>query len=111
VRGRDVVGRMRTCAEEQSSTEHQRRGEEEGGALQTAGQQVAWSGVVGFLMSERTSEIPHRWRTARKRQKRPGGSDRGCRRRAEAAGPDSVLRGGGQGARVRRRTGGEDRSG
>jgi hypothetical protein len=72
---------------------------------------VAWSGVVGFLMSERTSEIPHRWRTARKRQKRPGGSDRGCRRRAEAAGPDSVLRGGGQGARVRRHAGGEDWSG
>jgi hypothetical protein len=64
---RDAVGRMRACAEEQSGTERQRRGEE-GGVWQTTGRQVAWRGVVDFLMPERTSEMPQRQQTTRRRQ-------------------------------------------
>jgi hypothetical protein len=64
---RDAVGRMRACVEEQSGTEHQRRGVEEGGAWQTAARQVAWCGAVSFLMSEQTGETSQRQRTTQRR--------------------------------------------
>jgi hypothetical protein len=56
--GCDAVGRMCTCAEEQSGIERQWRREEEGGVWKTARRQVVWHGVVGFLMSERMGEMP-----------------------------------------------------
>jgi hypothetical protein len=67
----DAIGRMRVCAEMQSGTEHQWCGKEEGGVWQTVGRQVAWRGVVGFLMFEWTGEMPQRQRIARRLQVEP----------------------------------------